>query len=61
MWASRYAPCRDQEAAVAAAGYNPLAALEDTPESVFCAHGAGFNVAWDKVRDFAHCAPPEGI
>ena len=59
VWISRYAPCRDQAAAVAEAGYNPLADPEDTPESVFCAHGAGFNVAWDRVRDFAHLPPPE--
>ena len=58
VWMSRYAPCRDQAEVVARAAYNPLADPEDTPESVFCAHGAGFNVAWDKVRDFAHLTPP---
>ena len=47
-----YAPCEDADAIVAERGYNPLA--DDTPDSVFCAHGAGFTVAWDKVRDFAH-------
>ena len=47
-----YAPCRDAEAVIAEANYNPLA--DDTPDSVFCAHGAGFNVPWDQVRDFAH-------
>ena len=56
VWTSRYAPCADAEAVIAEAAYRPLAHLEDTPESVFCAHGAGFNVAWDKVKDFAHCA-----
>ncbi len=49
---SRYAPCHNQEEVVAAAGYQPLA--DDTPDSVFCAHGAGFTVAWDHVKDFAH-------
>ena len=47
-----YAPCEDTAAIVAERGYNPLA--DDTPDSVFCAHGAGFTVAWDKVPDFAH-------
>ena len=47
-----YAPCEDADAVVAERSYNPLA--DDTPDSVFCAHGAGFTVAWDKVRDFAH-------
>ncbi len=47
-----YAPCEDADAIIAERGYNPLA--DDTPDSVFCSHGAGFTVAWDKVRDFAH-------
>ena len=29
-----------------AAGYNPLADTENTPDSVFCAHGAGYAVNW---------------
>ena len=48
-----YAPCRDAEATIAAAAYNPLA--EDTPDSVFCSHGAGFVVPWNEVRQRAHC------
>ena len=60
VWLSRYAPCRDSEAVIREAAYNPLAHPDDTPESVFCSHGAGFNVAWDRVRDFAHCQP-EGL
>ena len=57
VWPSRYAPCRDQAAVVAERAYNPLASLEDTPDSVFCAHGAGYNVPWNEVRSHAHCAP----
>ena len=58
---SRYAPCRDEDAAriVAEANYNPLA--DDTPDSVFCQKGAGFRVVWDHVREWAHCEMPEGI
>ena len=48
-----YAPCRDAEAIIEAAGYNPLA--DDTPDSVFCAHGAGYTVPWNEVRQHAHC------
>ena len=51
----RYAPCRNQEEAVAARGYSPLADTENPPGSVFCSHGAGFYVAWDHVREWAHC------
>ena len=47
-----YAPCRNAAQVIAEARYNPLA--EDTPDSVFCAHGAGFMVPWDQVKDYAH-------
>ena len=51
---SGYAPCHNPEAVIAEAGYDPEADLENTPDSVFCAHGAGFNVKWDQVKDFMH-------
>ena len=47
-----YSPCREAEKVVAAANYNPYA--DGSPDSVCCAKGAGYTVAWDKVRDFAH-------
>ena len=49
-----YAPCHNQEAVVAAAAYDPEADLENTPDSVFCSHGAGFTVKWHQVRDYMH-------
>ena len=52
VWRSRYAPCREQERIVAEAHYNPLA--DDTPDSVFCSHGAGFTVPWDQVESYMH-------
>ena len=36
-------------------GYDPLADTLNPPGSVFCSHGAGFYVAWDHVREWAHC------
>jgi ribosomal protection tetracycline resistance protein len=62
-----YEVCRDPAPIIEAAAYDPQADLENTPDSVFCAHGAGFNVKWDKVRDYMHLdtgfgrdeAPPE--
>ncbi len=57
VWMSRYAPAREQSAIVAAAGYNPLA--DDTPDSVFCGHGAGFTVPWDQVRNHMHLSHEE--
>ena len=52
-----YAPCRDAGAVIAAAHYKPLA--DDTPDSVFCSHGAGYTVPWDEVRTHAHCPVEE--
>lgn len=52
VWMSRYAPVRDQAAIVEASGYNPLA--DDTPDSVFCSHGAGFTVPWNEVQNYMH-------
>ena len=47
-------PCHNAAAVIAAAGYDPEADVENTPDSVFCAHGAGFNVKWHQVRDYMH-------
>ncbi len=55
VWMAREAPCHNASEVIAASGYNPLA--DDTPDSVFCSHGSGFSVAWNKVKDFAHCHP----
>ena len=49
-----YEPCHNQEAVVAAMGYDPEGDLENTPDSVFCAHGAGFNVKWHQVKEYMH-------
>jgi len=49
-----YAPCHNQEEVVAGAGYDPEADLENTPDSVFCSHGAGFTVKWHQVREYMH-------
>lgn len=49
-----YRPCRNAEAVIARRGYDPEADLEHTPDSVFCAHGAGFNVKWNQVTEYMH-------
>ena len=49
-----YAPCHNQPQVIAEYGYDPEADLENTPDSVFCAHGAGFTVKWNKVWDYMH-------
>lgn len=49
-----YAPCHNQDAIVNEIGYDPEADLENTPDSVFCDHGAGFNVKWHQVKEYMH-------
>ncbi len=49
-----YAPCADAAAIIAEVGYSPENDLDNPPHSVFCDHGAGFTVPWDKVRDYMH-------
>lgn len=49
-----YAPCKSQAEVVETMGYQPEADLENTPDSVFCAHGAGFTVKWDQVSAHMH-------
>ena len=49
-----YDECHDAEAVIAAFDYDPEADLENTPDSVFCAHGGGYGVKWDKVPEFMH-------
>ncbi len=49
-----YAPCHNEEAVINEYGYNPESDLENTPDSVFCSHGSGFTVKWDKVPEYMH-------
>ena len=49
-----YRPCHNAEAVVEAAGYDPERDVDNPAGSVFCAHGAGFNVPWDQVREHMH-------
>ena len=47
-------PCHNSDAVIAAADYDPEADLENTPDSVFCAHGGGFPVKWNRVAEYMH-------
>lgn len=49
-----YRPCHNAEQVIADAAYDPVADLANTPDSVFCSRGAGYNVAWDQVPAQAH-------
>lgn len=50
-------PCHNAEEVIGAAGYDPAADTGQPPHSVFCAHGAGFIVSFDRVRDYMHLPP----
>ena len=49
-----YASCHNTEAVLRETAYDPETDLENTPDSVFCAHGAGFNVKWHEVKNYMH-------
>ncbi len=49
-----YYPCHNTEEVLEKADYDPLRDTENPASSVFCAHGAGFIVEWDKVSDYMH-------
>lgn len=49
-----YTPCLRQDEVVAEFGYDPLRDTEHPVDSVFCAHGGGFNVPWQDVKEYAH-------
>ena len=49
-----YEPCHNAEKVISECGYDPTADIENTPHSVFCAHGAGFVVPWNEVDSYKH-------
>lgn len=49
-----YEPCRNPDEVIAAIGYDPERDTDNSPDSVFCAHGAGFPVKWDQVSRHMH-------
>lgn len=49
-----YAPAEDQQTIVDAIGYDPEADRENTPNSVFCKKGAGYEVDWRDCYDAMH-------
>jgi translation elongation factor EF-G/predicted RNA-binding protein with PIN domain len=49
-----YRPCHNTAEVLTAIGYDCEHDVENTADSVFCSHGAGFVVKWDKVREHMH-------
>ncbi len=46
-----YLPCHNTQKIIEKMAYDPVSDLENTPNSVFCSHGAGHTVTWDKVPE----------
>ena len=53
-WARGYEVCAKQQEVVDALAYDVDADLENSADSVFCSHGAGFVVPWYEVEDHMH-------
>jgi len=49
-----YFPCHNTSEVIENFAYDPVSDLENTPGSVFCAHGAGYPVQWEDVPQMAH-------
>lgn len=49
-----YEPCHNADEVISASGYDPDSDLNEPAGSVFCSHGAGFNVSWDRVEEYMH-------
>ena len=56
-----YEACHNGSEVVERLGYDPEADLDNSPDSVFCAHGAGFLVKWDQVPEYAHLETGLGL
>ena len=54
-----YYPSKRQDEIVAARAYNPERDLENTPDSVFCAKGAGFPVKWNEAEAMMNIPLPK--
>ena len=51
---SAYLPCADADRVIREKGYDPLRDVMNSPDSVFCSHGAGVAVPWDQVEQYMH-------
>lgn len=51
---SGYQPCHNAEEVIESIGYDCDSDTENPCGSVFCSHGAGYNVSWDEVPKHMH-------
>lgn len=49
-----YDVCHNSEEVIAKIGYDSMSDTLNSGDSIFCKNGAGFNVPWNKVEQYAH-------
>ncbi len=49
-----YGKCKNFEEVIEKIGYSAESDVANTADSVFCSHGAGFNVKWHDVPEYMH-------
>ena len=49
-----YDICHNAEEVISEFSYSPESDIENTPDSVFCSHGSGFNVKWNEADSYMH-------
>ena len=49
-----YEPCHNTAEVMERIGYDPVRDVDNPADSVFCSHGSGFVVPWDRVPDYMH-------
>lgn len=49
-----YEPCHNSEEVIAEIGYDCDSDTDNPCDSVFCSHGAGYNVKWNEVKSHMH-------
>ena len=54
MWENGYRPCHNAEEVIEKIGYDKERDMENPSSSVFCSHGAGFEVKWYDVDNMRH-------
>ena len=49
-----YEHCHNADEIIASIGYHPDRDIENPSDSVFCEHGSGVSIKWDKVKEYMH-------
>ncbi len=52
-----YLPCHNSEEVIRGIGYSFESDVENSPDSVFCSHGAGYLVKWNEADEKMHVRP----